>query len=290
MDSTALLHLLHTYAATLPSPPQLCALHVHHGLSTQAEHWSEHCASWCATRNISFVSERAKVQQTPRHSTEACARSARYAAFRKHLDSGDCLFLAHHVDDQMETLLLRLNRGSGVRGLGAMAIERAIGPARLVRPLLHWERKQILAYAQAEQLTWIEDDSNTNLDLDRNFLRHKVFPLLGDRWSGYRRAWQRAIALLRESNALNEALAQLDWEAGGRDLHQDHLKKIGVARCANLLRYRLHALDIRAPNEARLREFIRQLYEASARATPLLEWPAGALRLSSGKVEILSRS
>lgn len=292
VDSTVLLHLLCDYLQDVAHRgeqrlPTLRALHVNHSLSPHAQQWEKHCSKWCSARAVPLVIERVAVHRKPRSSLEANARAERYRAFARHVARQDCLFLAHHGDDQLETFLLRLNRGTGVLGLSAMASERELGSARLLRPLLHWERQQVLEYARAHQLEWIEDESNQNLDLNRNYLRHTIFPLLQERWPGYRQTWQRTIALMRESHELNEELAQLDWQLNDSPkLQRKYLQNISAARCANLLRYRLRMLDIAPPNEARLREFVRQLHQSSESATPSLEWSAGKMQSKSGVISI----
>jgi tRNA(Ile)-lysidine synthase len=279
--------MTHAYIKTLNTGPSLHARHINHGIHSQAGLWQRHCAEVCTLLEIDMITEEIAVTRKPRQSLEALARGARYTAFSKHLQQGDCLLLAHHADDQMETFLLRLVRGSGARGLGAMYADRSMGEARLLRPLLHWRRSQLQEYARTHRLKWIDDDSNEDLAMDRNFLRHKIFPMLEERWQGYRNAWQRTITLMRESQALNDELAELDWSAGGaKPLGRERLREMEPSRCANLLRYRLHVLGIQPPNEARLREFIRQLRDASKEARPELHWRAGSMCLLRGSVEI----
>ena len=291
MDSAVLLHMLHSYLKTLSGAPHLCAVHVDHGIHPKALSWRKHCAQYCAKLGVQLIVEQVAVHAMPRQSLEATARKMRYTAFRKHLSEDDCLLLAHHTDDQMENFLLRLNRGSGTRGLSAMVEDRALGGARLLRPLLRWTRTELRAYAATHQLDWVEDESNEDLSLDRNFLRHKVLPLLEDRWQGYRRTWQRAIALIQESELLNEELARLDWDACDENpLHRSYLKKIGATRCANLLRCHMRTLNIEPPNEARLREFIRQIYEATEGARPQLCWRSASMRVRANLVEIKARN
>ncbi|NIE77598.1 tRNA lysidine(34) synthetase TilS [Pantoea sp. Ap-967] len=206
LDSTVLLHLLADYARHHPSPP-LRALHVHHGLQPAADAWPAHCQAICD--NLGIELQVIHVQVAPGASLEQAARDARYGAFEAVLQQGDILFTAQHRDDQAETLLFRLLRGAGLRGLAAMPERRSLGQGSLVRPLLGTSREQLLAYAQANGLAWIEDPSNADTTFDRNYLRGEVFPRLRQRWP------QACQNMARSAQHLGEALGLLDELAQG---------------------------------------------------------------------------
>ncbi|ERI53187.1 hypothetical protein N878_16440, partial [Pseudomonas sp. EGD-AK9] len=159
LDSSVLLHLLAGLVRREALPP-LAAIHVHHGLQPAAEAWPEHCARSCAQLDIPL--EIVAVQVAPGASLEQAARQARYAAFAARLGEGEVLLGAQHRDDQAETLLFRLLRGAGVRGLAAMPVARPLGRGTLVRPLLDVPRTELLAYAEAHGLSWVEDPSNAD--------------------------------------------------------------------------------------------------------------------------------
>ncbi len=179
LDSMVLLALLRECTA-LP----LLAVHVHHGLSPRADAWAEHVTQWCAAAGVPSRVLRVTVDRA-RPSLEAAARDARHAALAGELQPGDALLLAHHADDQAETLLLRLLRGSGLAGLGAMRPLRALSSppdAYLLRPLLGVTRARLEAEATRRGLAWVEDESNADRAFDRNFLRHAILPSLHERW------------------------------------------------------------------------------------------------------------
>lgn len=179
LDSMVLLALLRECTA-LP----LQAVHVHHGLSPRADAWAEHVARWCEAAGVPCAVLRVNVDRH-RPSLEAAARDARHAALAGVLEPGDALLLAHHADDQAETLLLRLLRGSGLAGLGAMRPVRELpAPADtfLLRPLLGVTRARLEAEATRRGLAWVEDESNADRAFDRNFLRHAILPSLRGRW------------------------------------------------------------------------------------------------------------
>lgn len=207
LDSTVLLHLL-AHLARHHSLPALSAIHIHHGLQAAADAWPEHCQSVCDTLGVSLQVIRVSVQ--PGASLERAAREARYAAFMSLTEADDVLLTAQHRDDQAETLLFRLMRGAGVRGLSAMPAQRPLGQGTLLRPLLDVTRAELEAYARAHQLHWIEDPSNEDRQFSRNYLRHQVLPLLTARWPQAQASMARSAAHLREAQGLLDELAQLD--------------------------------------------------------------------------------
>lgn len=180
MDSMALLHALADSDAHRRRG--LRALHVHHGLHAEADAWAAICATACSRLGVALDVVRVDARDTGGLGPEGAARRARYAAFEAHLDAGEHLAVAHHREDQAETVLLRALRGSGVDGLAAMAPLRPLGRGVLWRPWLHAARASIAAYARERVRAWVDDPSNDALDLDRNFLRHRVLPLLRERW------------------------------------------------------------------------------------------------------------
>ena len=207
LDSTVLLHLL-AHLARHHSLPALSAIHIHHGLQAAADAWPEHCQSVCDALGVSLQVIRVSVQ--PGASLERAAREARYAAFMSLTEADDVLLTGQHRDDQAETLLFRLMRGAGVRGLSAMPAQRPLGQGTLLRPLLDATRAELEAYARAHQLHWIEDPSNEDRQFSRNYLRHQVLPLLTARWPQAQASMARSAAHLREAQGLLDELAQLD--------------------------------------------------------------------------------
>jgi tRNA(Ile)-lysidine synthase len=206
MDSTVLLHLLACDAASRARG--LRALHVDHGLHPDSAEWAGACAAACAALGVAFESRRVVVQDAG-EGLEAAARAARHQALLEWQKPGELIALAHHQDDQAETVLLRLLRGSG-DGLSAMQPLRAFGHGGLWRPLLAVPRAELHRYAQTHGLAWIEDPSNASEAHDRNFLRHRVLPVLADRWP------QAASALARSAGLLATQRQLLDDEGARR--------------------------------------------------------------------------
>jgi tRNA(Ile)-lysidine synthase len=194
----------------------LRAIHVHHGLHADADRWEQHCLQLCDRLGVALVIKRVQVARDSGKGPEASAREARYHAFQRHLREGEQLVLAHHQDDQAETVLLRLLRASGSNGLAAMRPIRSFGRSDLLRPLLDVARADLLQYAQANGLVWMEDSSNLDENLDRNFLRHRVLPTLRERWPHASAALARSATLLAEDARLlgDEARKRLQKARG----------------------------------------------------------------------------
>lgn len=204
LDSTVLLHQLVQRRALLPEL-QLRAIYIHHGLSPSADQWSQHCQQQCQRWGVPLVIERVQVDGSEK-GIEAAARTARYNAFRRHLQPGEALLTAQHLDDQCETLLLALKRGSGPAGLAAMPAQLWLGENPLLRPLLSQSRSQLESWAEQHQLCWVEDESNQDMRYDRNFLRQQVLPLLNQRWPHFAAATARSAALCGEQEQLLDEL------------------------------------------------------------------------------------
>lgn len=208
LDSVVLLHAMARLRDQPGADFQLRALHINHQLQDQAQSWEQHCSSLCAKLGVEFTSTTVAIAGGS--GIENAAREARYREFEATLLQGEELLLAHHRDDQMETLLLRLMRGSGSRGLSGIPRSRALGASRLLRPLLDIDREELQSYAESEQLAWVEDHSNKDEGFDRNYCRHSLLPLIESRWPGYRESWSKSAVLASESEALLQELAAID--------------------------------------------------------------------------------
>jgi tRNA(Ile)-lysidine synthase len=234
LDSVVLLHLLRGLAPRFGL--RLSALHVNHGLSPNAQDWQRFCSSLCLDLEIPFKALKVRVRKG-KLGLEAAARAARRAAFLK--AGADAVAVAHHLDDQAETVLLNLLRGTGLEGASGMPAVSALGRKKLLRPLLSMPRSAIRAYAAEHRLAWIEDESNADEALTRNFLRLRVGPLLESRFPRWRENLARA--------ARHFAAAEVDAQ--------------------KLLRAYLKRKGLRAPSEAKLVEMLRQLGGKSAELT-----------------------
>ena len=198
MDSSALLHAL----AQLPAARArgLRAVHVDHSLHADSELWSEHCERFARELGVPMSVHHANVDRASGTGLEDAARKARFAAFEQTLGNGEVLAVAQHRDDQAETILLKLLRGAGPEGLGGMRRLRQFAQGYLWRPLLDIPRSTLHRHAEMHGLRWIEDPSNNDTSLRRNFLRREIMPRLSERWPEVTSAlahsadWARAAA------------------------------------------------------------------------------------------------
>ena len=267
VDSSVLLDA----AVHVAGASRCVALHVHHGLSANADAWLAHCEAFARERGVEFAARRIKVSRAGA-SVEAAARDARYRA----LDALcaeyglHSLWLAQHADDQAETVLLQLLRGAGLAGLAAMAPEFSpVGAAAArVRPLLHLLRAQLEQYASARHLNWIDDESNADTRYARNALRHEVTPALAVHFPGFRDALARTASHAASAQRLLDDLARIDLDIVSRDdghaLSHDALIALDDDRALNLLRYWMRLQGFVAASTARLGDALRQLREVSA--------------------------
>ena len=211
--------------------PELCAIHVDHGLNPQSAGWAEHCRTQAARIRVPLTERSLWLSRQKGESLEAVARSARYAAFADLLGPGDVLATAQHRDDQAETLLLALLRGSGLQGLAAMPVTAELGAGRLLRPLLGFSRTELLDYAEREGIAWIDDPSNADVGLDRNLLRHHVIPQLRRRWPSLDLTVARSASHCAEAAGLLDEAAD-EWLAQARRATAQNLVGGQAARTA----------------------------------------------------------
>jgi len=263
LDSVVLLHALVQLQAETPF--ELSALHVHHGLSPNADHWAGFCRDLCARLTVPCEVVRLQLPNASGKGLERVAREARYAEFAA--APGDILCLAHHQNDRAETLLLNLFRGAGATGLGGVPDVRQLGQKTLIRPLVETSRAALMAWATAHQLRWIEDESNQNLAFRRNYVRHRILPVIADRYPGVVDVLARTSAQMTEQAALLNRLAEHDAKSC---LDQDEclsvvrLQQLPEAAVRNILRHRFALAGIQIPAARRLQEFTAQLMMAQA--------------------------
>jgi tRNA(Ile)-lysidine synthase len=217
VDSVVMLHACLTLQAQTKVLFSVNAIHIHHGLSPNADAWLAFCQQLCEQFETSlqckilFQYQKVSIQPEPRQSLEAVARNARYAALDKLTPADSLVLLAQHEDDQAETVLLQLKRGAGPKGLSGMAPRfTKTSSVEYARPWINAgiSKKDILTYAQQHQLTWVEDESNQDTSFDRNFLRNNVMPILREKWPQINKTIIRSASLCASQNELIETLAR----------------------------------------------------------------------------------
>lgn len=293
VDSAVLLHLLARLRTAHALPP-IAAIHIHHGLQAVADSWVALCRAQCEALGIALTIRHVRVGEGA--SLERAAREARYQAFAELLGKGEVLLTAQHQDDQAETLLLRLLRGAGVRGLAAMPASRPLGGGQLVRPLLGVARAELEAWACREQLAWIEDPSNLDIRLSRNFLRHEILPRLAQHWPAAGAVLARDAEQLVEADGLLGDLAELDLAATHTpaepawltlpSLELAPLRALPEARQRNALRHWLRGRTL--PPEREHWVGWNNLRDAAEDAAPIWRLGGGELRRAGGRLWWLS--
>lgn len=277
MDSVVLLSAMQKLKSNKSLNLTFRAMHVNHGLQMNAEQCQEFCARFCEEREIDFFSESLNLDATKKLKSgiENVARQARYNIFESRLQTNEVLLLAHHLDDQLETLLFRLNRGSGLRGLTAIPQRREFAAGEIFRPLLKVARHELLEFAQQQKLEWFYDESNENLQLDRNFLRHEIFSIIENRWPKYRVSWQKSLQLLSESNEMLGEIAEADLEylcaENSVRLSIEALQTLSVARQRNVICYWVKQLGLPDLGWNRLHQLVNEFVPQNPQNEGLLD-------------------
>ena len=289
VDSHALLHAL---AELRPSfTCRVAAVHVNHGLHADADAWGRHCRAICGELDVDYVSLRADSRAAAGESREAAARAARYAVLEDWLPSRHYLLTAQHQDDQAETLLLQLLRGSGIRGLAAMPRLANFGAGRLLRPLLECRRDTLLAYAVANHLVWVDDPSNRDVSLDRNFLRHRVLPVLRGRWPALTATLSRSARHCAEAALVLEQLARQDagtiTDRPGNTLPVPGLLRLPLERQRNVLRHWLSEQCGTSPSAAVLARIAGDILLGRPDAEACVRWGDCELRRYRDRLYLL---
>ncbi len=282
VDSRVLLDLLSQYRRDTGS--DCLAVHVHHGLSQNADSWAQQCQAWCQDAQIELVVERVELALTGR-SIEESAREARYLALAKHIEVGDVLLTGQHCDDQLETFLLALKRGSGPKGLSAMAKTMPFARGKIIRPLFTASRSDIECYANSKGLNWVEDESNQDTRFDRNFIRHQVAPVLQQRWPHFSKAVQRSSELCAEQEALLEELLSEKLQhalVADERLSIDALAAQSERVRGQLIRMWFARLGQKMPSRDHLNKIWSQVALARQDANPILNLSQGQIRRSGG--------
>lgn len=285
VDSVVLLHIMHGLKQQYPQL-NLSAIYVNHGLSENASHWQQFCQARCQQLAINFKAAQVKVKQQSRTSIEAQARKVRYQALDELSPSGSVILLGQHLNDQIETFLLRLKRGSGLKGLGAMQPIRVLESGReCFRPLLAIKRSEIEAFAQQFNISHITDESNSDERFERNFLRQQIVPKLAERFTGFEQCTARSIELLQQQQALldeytQQDLAQCINQHQALELHK--LSDYSAGRIANVLRAWLALFSHTMPSQKQLTQIMSQAIHAQADAQIKIELSDGQIRRHQG--------
>lgn len=270
VDSTALLHLFVQLQKRYHFP--LRAIHIHHGLSQNADQWLSHCQQVCSQLDVPFLAQKVKLATAT--NIEAEARIARYQAIREILQPNEILVTAHHLDDQCETFFLALKRGSGVKGLAAMPVRSQLFSVPVFRPLLTITRSQLEQYITEQQLVTIFDESNDDVRYERNFLRRDVLPLLKQRWQHFDRAVARSAQLCAEQEQLLQELLTpifLTHLAADNSFNLDNFATYSTIKQRQLLRFWFAHLQQPMPSQKQMEILLNEVVLAPVDRQPELQ-------------------
>lgn len=278
LDSTVLLHALIELRKQFPL--KLKAIHVNHGLSPHAQNWVLHCKKFCEASGVEFFENQIQINLLSGESLEQIARAKRYEVFSKYLSPNDLLLTAHHQDDQAETFLLQLVRGAGVKGLSAMPAIKNFAEGFHARPLLNFSRNELQEYAELHGLKWIEDESNSNSDFSRNFIRQEVMPLLQSRWPSVSQTISRSAdhcAKMQHWFEENFSLENFS-EDTGITLSLKKLLQENAQMQNQILRQWILHHQFPLPSALKLQHVITDVLHAGEDKTPCVSWENVELR------------
>lgn len=285
VDSVVLLHVMHVLKQEMPKL-KVSAIYVNHGLSEYANDWQAFCQNLCVELDIPFNTAQVTISPQTRTSLEAQAREARYKALDELSAPQSVILLGQHLNDQIETFLLRLKRGSGLKGLGAMQAMRELQSGRICyRPLLNITRSDIEHFATAFNIAHITDDSNTDERFDRNFLRARVVPELAMRFKGFEQCAGRSIELLQQQQALLDEYTQIDLSQSLNDQQALCISQIihySDVRITNVVRAWLSLFTQVMPSQKQLSQIINQAINAQADAKIQIDLVDGQVRRHQG--------
>ncbi len=268
IDSIVLLDIVSRHHTANPSWLLVFqAVHVNHGISPNANKWVEFCVAECAKRSVPITVEVVDVDRASGTGLEAAAREARYVALMK----SDAAFIltAQHQDDQAETVLQQMLRGTGLNGLAGMGEARVLRVGQtLLRPMLNFTRAEIETYAATHRLHWVEDESNADTAYTRNFLRHELLPVIAARFPHYADSLARIARHASESAELNEALAKIDLCWDGVDAHADALDALPLTRQVNALYHWLRWKHAEPPSRLQLEAWAEQIFRVAPESKP----------------------
>jgi len=281
IDSVVLLHYLHTHY-----PDNCRAIHCNHHLSKHCVEWGEFCKDLCNKLSIPYSNVDIFIENGS--NLEENARKKRYNSLSSDLKENEVLCTAHHQNDQAETLLLQLFRGAGVAGLASMPKSKPLGKGVHYRPMLNIKKSEIIQYTKDNHLSWVEDDSNTDTNFRRNFLRLDIIPKLEVAYKNLAKTLTRSAKHQSEALQLIQALAKIDIQAHqlinlNHQINIQKLTQLDTLRIKNIIRYHLSSLEFLAPSDKVMKQIL-DLLSAKEDANPLVSWDQFEIRRFQGQL------
>ena len=281
IDSVVLLHYLHAHY-----PDDCRAIHCNHHLSKHCDEWDEFCKNLCNKLSIPYSNVDIFIENES--NIEENARKKRYHSLSTNLKENEVLCTAHHQNDQAETLLLQLFRGAGVAGLASMPKSKPLGKGVHYRPMLNIKKSEIIQYTKDNHLSWVEDDSNTDTNFRRNFLRLDIIPKLEVAYKNLAKTLTRSAKHQSEALQLIQALAKIDIQAHqlinlNHQINIQKLTQLDTLRIKNIIRYHLSSLEFLAPSDKVMKQIL-DLLSAKEDANPLVSWDQFEIRRFQGQL------
>lgn len=272
-DSTALLVGLHKLKNENKLSSKLAALHINHGINSQANSWEKHCKQKAESLGITFFCENITLK-TQSKSYELEARKARFEVFKKYSKYYPQICLAHHLDDQVETILFRIFRGSGLRGVMGMKFSRKVGEGRIVRPLLEVPKSALVNYLKSQNIDFITDPSNSDENIDRNFLRNSVLPLIESRWNAASRKIFDFSRLVKEELEILDTLFETSYGNLYRtdSLDKRELISLNSSLRSKIIRHWLEFNQLPTPNLKVLKEVEKTFLDSPSSLKAEVSW------------------
>ncbi|MEE9339204.1 MAG: tRNA lysidine(34) synthetase TilS [Methylococcaceae bacterium] len=290
VDSHVLLHLV---CSVEQLKLKTTAVYINHGLQQEAEQWALHCEEVSLDLGVKFQCINVNAQKAIGKSLEEIAREARYTAFKSLLDKQDILLLAQHREDQMETVLLQLFRGAGVKGLSGMPLSAVFGAGKMLRPFLDVSKNEIICYAEENKLQWIEDPSNKSDIFDRNFLRNQIIPQLKNRWPALDKTIARSARHCAKSEYISQELAtQLlngVFNESDQTLDITKLLDLDTDQQRLVIRQWFQVMKLRMLSEKRLDIILNEIVLSKAAANPELQGQGYRIRRYRNKLYCLDQ-
>lgn len=285
IDSVVLLHYLHAHY-----PDDCRAIHCNHHLSKHCDEWDEFCKNLCNKLSIPYSNVDIFIENES--NLEENARKKRYHSLSSDLKENEVLCTAHHQNDQAETLLLQLFRGAGVAGLASMPKSKPLGKGVHYRPMLNIKKSEIIEYAKDNHLSWVEDDSNTNTNFRRNFLRLDIIPKLETAYKNLAKTLTRSAKHQSEALALIQALAKIDIQERqlvnpSHQINIQRLAQLDTLRIKNVIRYHLSSLEFLSPSDKVMKQIL-DLLSAKEDANPLVNWDQFEIRRYQGDLYFIN--
>ena len=272
-DSSALLHFCYELNQKQLLHGNLSAIHINHSLNKDSDQWEDHCKKFCEERNIPFQSHGVNIN-VKKSGLESAARNARYKIFQEILQLNDQLLMAHHADDVAETILFRLFRGTGLDGLQGPMKKRNLGEGELLRPWLGYSKSDLIEYLLINDIKFISDETNFEVNQDRNFIRNEVLKMASNRWPNANIQIQQTAELVSKQKKVHDLLLHQQFGENiiGPILHRKFLLDLEEDACVEIIRYWIKINNVAMPNKKIIGEILKAFIYSSPSARTKVNW------------------